>query len=498
MVYSFNLGIGWASSGVEYAQLYRARMFRQLGIDARFVFTDMFPSENIEHLTRRMGFADGEIVWLYTAFTDFHTAPVSYTIDRFVASLAGTDFRISRTGRKGRIVSSTEDAYWTVYFTDDEHDLVHRVEYVFKGRLVRKDYFTYGRIYSEYYAPLDGRAHLYLRRFFNEDGTVAFEEMPDGAHPIFRFPDAIFYSKQELVAHLMQRLGLTAGDTVLIDRTTGIGQAVLAHAAPARVGVVVHADHWNRQGTNSTHILWNNYYEYAFDMQRHIDFFVASTEAQKRLMEEQFARYTGRVPKICVIPVGSIDAPVHPKGPRRPFSVVTASRLAPEKHIGWAIEACAKAKERVPELVFDICGEGSERPRLEKLIESLDASFYVHLLGQKDMGAIYPSHELYLSASTSEGFGLSLMEAVGAGLAMKGFDVPYGNPTFIDDGKNGYLVPVYDGMEESVRTEALANRIVRYFLEDDRPAFERRSYELAEDYLTERVALKWKSAVAAG
>ena len=147
MVYSFNLGIGWASSGVEYAQLYRARMFRQLGIDARFVFTDMFPSENIEHLTRRMGFADGEIVWLYTAFTDFHTAPVSYTIDRFVASLAGTDFRISRTGRKGRIVSSTEDAYWTVYFTDDEHDLVHRVEYVFKGRLVRKDYFTYGRIY---------------------------------------------------------------------------------------------------------------------------------------------------------------------------------------------------------------------------------------------------------------------------------------------------------------------------------------------------------------
>ena len=215
-------------------------------------------------------------------------------------------------------------------------------------------------------------------------------------------------------------------------------------------------------------------------------------------MEEQFARYTGRVPKICVIPVGSIDAPVHPKGPRRPFSVVTASRLAPEKHIGWAIEACAKAKERVPELVFDICGEGSERPRLEKLIESLDASSYVHLLGQKDMGAIYPSHELYLSASTSEGFGLSLMEAVGAGLAMIGFDVPYGNPTFIDDGKNGYLVPVYDGMEESVRTEALANRIVRYFLENDRPAFERRSYELAEDYLTERVALKWKSAVAAG
>ena len=30
MIYNFNLGIGWASSGVEYAQIYRARMFRIL------------------------------------------------------------------------------------------------------------------------------------------------------------------------------------------------------------------------------------------------------------------------------------------------------------------------------------------------------------------------------------------------------------------------------------------------------------------------------------
>ena len=43
MIYNFNLGIGWASSGVEYAQLYRARMLRALAIPARFIFTDMFP-----------------------------------------------------------------------------------------------------------------------------------------------------------------------------------------------------------------------------------------------------------------------------------------------------------------------------------------------------------------------------------------------------------------------------------------------------------------------
>ena len=49
MIYNFNLGIGWASSGVEYAQIYRARMFRAIGAKAKFIFTDMFPRDNIQH-----------------------------------------------------------------------------------------------------------------------------------------------------------------------------------------------------------------------------------------------------------------------------------------------------------------------------------------------------------------------------------------------------------------------------------------------------------------
>jgi len=45
MIYNFNLGIGWASSGVEYAQSYRANMLRNIGAKAKFVFTDMFPRD---------------------------------------------------------------------------------------------------------------------------------------------------------------------------------------------------------------------------------------------------------------------------------------------------------------------------------------------------------------------------------------------------------------------------------------------------------------------
>ena len=58
-------------------------------------------------------------------------------------------------------------------------------------------------------------------------------------------------------------------------------------------------------------------------------------------------------------------------------------------------------------------------------------------MGQHDLTDIYEKYTAYVAASTSEGFGLSLLEAVGSGLAMIGFDVPYGNPTFIDNKENG-------------------------------------------------------------
>lgn len=37
-VYNINLGIGWASSGVEYAQLYRAQLLRKCEQTIKFVF----------------------------------------------------------------------------------------------------------------------------------------------------------------------------------------------------------------------------------------------------------------------------------------------------------------------------------------------------------------------------------------------------------------------------------------------------------------------------
>ena len=114
MVYNFNLGIGWASSGVEYAQLYRARMLRNIGVDAKFVFTDMFPRDNIQHMTENIGFLDSEIIWLYTYFTDTKISPVTYTLKMLEETFEGKQFEFSRKGKTAKYVFEGKNNFYTV------------------------------------------------------------------------------------------------------------------------------------------------------------------------------------------------------------------------------------------------------------------------------------------------------------------------------------------------------------------------------------------------
>ncbi len=492
MVYNFNLGIGWASSGVEYAQSYRANLLRRAGICARFVFTDMFPKENIQHMTENIGFLDEEILWLYTYFTDTKIAPVSYTLAQLAETIDRTDYTFSREGKICKYVFPGNGNFYTVYMVDETSDRVHRVEIVSGGCLIRKDYFTYCRIYSEYYAPLDGQAHLYQRRFFNEDGSVAYEEINDNDVVMYQFPDRLLCSKEEFVGYMVQRLQLTKEDVVIIDRTTGVGQAILQNVGPARVGIVIHADHFSENSTDEETILWNNYYEYAFSQREHIEFYITATEDQNRLVREQFRKYMGAEVNVVTIPVGSLNELKYPEGQRRPHSLITASRLATEKHVDWLISAVAKAHEQIPDVTLDIYGKGGEEENLKKRIAKHDCGSYVCLMGQQNLTEVYKDYEAYLSGSTSEGFGLTLMEAIGSGLPIIGFDVRYGNQNFIDGGQNGYKITLTDAMEEKEKVEQLADRIVRLFTEADLESFHAHSYEKAKEYLTEEVVERWK------
>ena len=172
--------------------------------------------------------------------------------------------------------------------------------------------------------------------------------------------------------------------------------------------------------------------------------------------------------------------------------MITASRLASEKHVDWICKAVIQARSEVPEVSLDIYGEGGEKSKLETIIRDNNASDYIHLMGQHDLSEVYQNYEAYIAGSTSEGFGLTLMEAVGGGLPIIGFDVRYGNPTFIRNGENGYLISLPE--EDKDKIEALRKGIVDLFKQDLEKCHSV-SYEVAKDFLTCNVQEKWREAV---
>ena len=492
-IYNFNLGIGWASSGVEYAQAYRSQVFRNIDLDAKFVFMEMIKSENIIHLTRNIGFKDEEIIWLYQYFSDIKLRETTYTIKDVLNEWNQKVIKEERSSKSAKFFFEG-DSYVVMYLTRENEDFVDRAEFVIKGNLIRKDYYSYVRVFSEFYSPKDNACYLYLRRFYNEDGSTAYDEIIDGKNSVFKFKDKILYSYEQFCEHFVKSLNTTENDVIIIDRATQIGQPILRNRGKSKVLTVVHADHYSADRVDENTILWNNYYEYEFSHANHIDAFISSTDAQSKLLAKQFEKYTSFSPKTVTVPVGSIKELKIPTEKRKSYSLITASRLAKEKHIELIIPAVARAKQEIPELTLDIYGTGGESELLEKLIDEYNASDYICLKGHQNLEEVYKNYECYISASMSEGFGLTLLEAVGSGLAMIGFNVPYGNPTFIKNNHNGVLIKKGEDETNEELINMLTDSIKRLFNSNLTDMHEY-SYKIASKYLSKKVENKWEKVI---
>ena len=491
-VYNINLALGWASSGVEYAQLYRAESFRKINQEAKFIFTEFFNDVNFQHFAENIGFKDEEAIWLYQALTDMPTHATTFTLMDLEATFVHPIKNKEVQGKQIKYFFEDVDQFVTAFLCKE--DKVFCAEYVTRGYLVRKDYYTDRKYFTEYFAPKDGKAEKYARHFYNQDGSIAYEEIIQGPQSIFRINNQVLFGRLALLRYFLQSLNLTEEDIVLIDRSSKIGPTLMKYGRPAKIGCVIHAEHYSSNATNEKHILWNNYYEYLFSHHELVDFYIASTQIQADTLQAQFKNYYGVSPKIYTIPVGNLEKLSYPDKPRRPYSLITASRLAGEKNIDQLILAVVDAKRHLPALNFDIYGKGGKEMELQQLILKNNAQNYIHLKGHHHLAEIYQNYETYISASGSEGFGLTLMEAVGSGLSMVGYDVPYGNPTFIEDGKNGYLIERTKNYDKEVK--AISQAIQRLFGSGElTEEVHEASYEIAKDYLIDSVAKKWKKMI---
>jgi glycosyltransferase involved in cell wall biosynthesis len=143
----------------------------------------------------------------------------------------------------------------------------------------------------------------------------------------------------------------------------------------------------------------------------------------------------------------SKDVPL-PDGAR---VLLCVARLAEQKGVDVAVRALPAIRERHPDAVLVVLGEGPERPRL--------TGEGVCLPGRVgDVASWYRRAELLVHPARWEGFGLALLEAMLAGKPVVATRVSSA-PEIVADGKTGVLVPPND-------PDALAEAVTR--LLDDR------------------------------
>lgn len=96
-----------------------------------------------------------------------------------------------------------------------------------------------------------------------------------------------------------------------------------------------------------------------------------------------------------------------------PFRIVTVGRLDPIKNQALLIRAFARLCEQMPSVELVIVGEGPSRGALEELVKSLNLGDRVRLPGYRnDVRAVLAHADLFVLPSLSEGFGITLVEAM--------------------------------------------------------------------------------------
>lgn len=142
--------------------------------------------------------------------------------------------------------------------------------------------------------------------------------------------------------------------------------------------------------------------------------------------------------------------------------VGSVGRLDPVKDLGTLIEAFSVLGRA--DAVLLIVGDGPERPRLERLSESLGCAGSVIFTGHRDdVRRVLPALDVYVNCSVTEGMSVTILEAMAAGLPVVATAVG-GNPELVQRGLTGLLV-----LSRSPRS--LANAVGRLLgSPDDRAA----------------------------
>jgi len=478
MNFFINGAMGIGNSGVEHAQFYRAKRFDQVELPYRFVFVEIV--KNIHEAMDQWNLRDDQVINMWEYFVlgqDYAKKGLEKRVE------PSEDLVVDKTDthRKRESVTSSGLRIVEHYVKyPDKHKPDSKMLMVSNGRTEMYDDATgekrvmYENIDDQNRKNLITNIHL-----FNENGQHLF-----------------FRNELQLHRYFFEQLDKLYGgkSTFIVDRGEDNEVALMLNRiAGSKVVDVIHADHLSDRD-DPKNPLWNNYNEYLLTHNQLVDRIVTATELQR---EDLLVDYPNKTRKFVTIPVGGVRDGIKKitrKLDKGPFKLITASRLASEKHVDYIVRAVAALKDEGFDLTFDIYGQGGESKKIKDTIEEVKAEDYVTLKGlSHDLEHVYPKYDAFISASLSEGFGLTYIEALNAALPVVTFDARFGASELIQDGYNGFssdFKPNDDDYNVKQLTESL-----RRLLKSDYPNIVNNTQKSIEKFQDKVIAKKWEAMI---
>jgi glycosyltransferase involved in cell wall biosynthesis len=182
--------------------------------------------------------------------------------------------------------------------------------------------------------------------------------------------------------------------------------------------------------------------------------------ADAEILRDKMREYGAPPERITIVPLG-VDHKWLAVGENRrdtvkqPLRVITNRKQEPLYRVGTVIKAATKvADSSEGRFRFVVLGEGSRHEDLVRLArQSLgeDVMIFKPWLRPDELMEEFACADVYVSASSSDGTSVSLLEAMAAGCLPIVTDLP-ANREWIEPGINGLLFPVGDA-------DALANAL---------------------------------------
>jgi len=166
------------------------------------------------------------------------------------------------------------------------------------------------------------------------------------------------------------------------------------------------------------------------------------------------------------------------------FVMIYPAELSKRKRQIWLINAIKKLLKDHNDIHLLLPGKDSLNGECKKLIDKLNLSEQIHLLGYRnDIPQLLKISDLALSSSSQEGLPVNIMEAMYCGLPIIATDCR-GNRDLVKDHINGYLINVNDQKRFAKCIEKV------YFSNGNNSKYEKESKYIIKEYLLDKVLVR--------